>query len=235
LIQVTGHRGARDLVPENTLAGFRLARELGCDAVELDVHLTRDGRLAVIHDQTLERTTNGRGPVSDCTFEELSRLDAGRGERIPSLEQVFDLLADSGMRIQIELKGAATEEPVADFVRSRGVLDRVAFTSFFHRRVLRMRELLPEATTGILIACNPVDPAALLASARADNLHVNQTCLDSALVQDVRKAGKRIIAWGIVTEIPVIDRLIALGVDAIGSDRPDLVLERLRGKQTAGA
>jgi glycerophosphoryl diester phosphodiesterase len=234
LIQVTGHRGARDLAPENTLAGFRLAHELGCDAVELDVQLTRDGRLAVIHDETLERTTNGHGLVSDCTLEELKRLDAGSGERIPSLEEVFDLLADSGMRIQIELKGAGTEEPVAELVRGRGLLDRVAFTSFFHKRVVRMRKLLPQATTGILIACNPADAGVLLESARADNLHVNQRCLDAALVQDVRRAGKRIVAWGIVTEITVIDRLIALGVDAIGSDRPDLVLQRLRGKETAG-
>jgi glycerophosphoryl diester phosphodiesterase len=198
--------------------------------VELDVQLTRDGRLAVIHDDTLERTTNGHGPVAERTLAELKELDAGDGERIPSLEEVFDLLTDSGMRIQIELKGVGTEEPVAALVRSRGLLDRVAFTSFFHRRVVRMKEFVPEASTGIIIGCNPADAGALLASARADNLHVNFRYLDEALIQDVRAAGRRIVAWGIITEVPVIDRLIDLGPDAIGSDRPDLLLERLRAK-----
>ena len=228
MISVTGHRGARGLAPENTLAAFRLARELGCDAVELDVQLTSDGELAVIHDETLERTTNGHGRVSACTIAELKRLDAGKGERIPTVGEVLDLLGESRLVIQMELKGPGTEEAAARAVRDRRLESRVAFTSFHHRRVLKMKSLLPDVTTGILVTCSPVDPKGLLDSAGVDNLHVNEARLDRELVAAVHAAGHRIYAWGHIVEIPVIDRVIALGVDAIGSDRPDLVIEQLR-------
>ena len=88
MFEVTGHRGARALSPENTLAGFLLAADLGCDNVELDVHLTKDGDLAVIHDETIDRATNGSGPVSSYTMAELKQFHAGEGERIPSLREV---------------------------------------------------------------------------------------------------------------------------------------------------
>ena len=230
LIQVTGHRGARDLAPENTLAAFGLARDLGCEAVELDVQLTRDGELAVIHDDRVDRTTDGTGLVMDHTMGELKRLDAGQGETIPTLGEVFDLLLDTPMRIQIELKGVGTEEPAAAFVKTRELASRVVFTSFHHRRVLRAKELLPEVSTGILITCSPADPKLFLESARADRLHVNYVRIDELLVEQVKALGKQIIAWGRIVETADIDRLIELGVDAIGSDRPDLVIERLRIK-----
>ena len=92
IAKIMGHRGAPADEPENTLRSFRRALAVGVAAVELDVQLTKDGRLAVIHDETLDRTTNGRGPVQDFTLAELKRLDAGRGEPVPSLEEVFDLV-----------------------------------------------------------------------------------------------------------------------------------------------
>ena len=91
MVNIVGHRGAPMEEPENTLRSFRRALELGVAAVELDVQLTRDGRLAVIHDETLDRTTNGHGPVQDFTLAELQKLDAGQGEPIPALEEVLEL------------------------------------------------------------------------------------------------------------------------------------------------
>ncbi|MBA7694245.1 Glycerophosphodiester phosphodiesterase, cytoplasmic [subsurface metagenome] len=232
MIEVTGHRGARALFPENTLTGFRRALELGCHAVELDVQLTRDGKLAVIHDKLIDRTTNGTGPVASYTMEELKRFDAGQGESIPCLVEVIDLLKDSDIRIQIELKGERTEEAAPDLVKKMGMEQRVAFASFFHQRVQTAKKKLPGATTGLLITCNPINPLGLLESAGADNLHANQERIDDRLVKAVHEAGRKIIAWGKIVDIPVIDRLIDLGVDVIGSDRPDLVFERLRAKES---
>lgn len=226
-IKVTGHRGAAGLAPENTLAGFQLARDLGCHAVELDVHLTRDGRLAVIHDAGLERTTDGAGMVASYTLEELKALDAGNGERIPSLEEVIGLLLDSSIRIQIELKGPGSEEVAPKVVGDAGIAERITFTSFHHLRVLKAKEGLPEVTTGILISSNPVDPWKLLEASGCDNLHVNQTRIDKRIVDAIHERGRKLIAWGRIVEIPVIDRLADLGVYIIGSDRPDLVIDRL--------
>lgn len=227
MIQVTGHRGAAGLAPENTLRAFRLARELGCDAVELDVQLTRDGELAVIHDALVDRTTDGSGPVAGFTMAELKRLDAGEGERIPTFAEVIALLADSPVHIQIELKGPDTARPTAELIEKGGLVHRVTLTSFFHRRVVRAKEILPEARTGILISCSPYDPCALLETSRADNLHVAHPRLDSELVRLVHECGKKIFAWGDITRPEVVDRCVSLGVDAIGSDLPDMVLSKL--------
>ena len=227
-IAVIGHRGARGLCPENTRAGFLRAVELGCDAVELDVHLTADRVLAVIHDATLDRTTNGKGPVAARTMAELRRLDAGEGEKVPSLDELLDLLAPTGIRIQIELKGPGTEEAAPLLVRKRGIAERVTFTSFHHRRVLVAGRLCPEALRGILVSCNPVDPIALLEPAGARNLHVRHDLIDQQLVRLLRQGGKCIVAWGDIVSEQTVDRLVELGVDGMGSDRPDIVLERLR-------
>jgi len=226
-IMAIGHRGAKGICPENTRAAFLKAVELGCDAVELDVQLTADGGLVVIHDATLDRTTDGRGPVAARTLEDLRRLDAGGGERIPTLDEVLELLSGGPVRIQIELKGPDTQTAAARIVRERGMGGRVTFTSFHHRRVLEAGRLCPGATRGLLVTCSPIDPVALLATADADNLHVNHERIDGDLVRLVHGGGKRIMAWGNIVAPEVMDRLVALGVDGIGSDRPDLLLERL--------
>lgn len=216
------------MAPENTLAGFRLAADLGCDNIELDVQLTKDGDLAVIHDDRIDRTTNGSGPVSSYTMAELKGFDAGEGEKIPSLREVFELLKDSRVNIQIELKGANTEGPSVELVKVFDMEFRVSFTSFFHSRVLRIKNILPRSTTGILVASNPVDPVALLAQSKADRLHVNQRVIDTRLVEAVHRGERKIAAWGIIVEDQVIYRLIGMGVDIIGSDCPDLVIGRLK-------
>jgi glycerophosphoryl diester phosphodiesterase len=228
MIEVTGHRGVSGLKPENTISGFKYAVKLGCHTVELDVRLTHDHKLAVIHDKFLERTTNGEGPVESYTMKELKQFDAGAGERIPELCDVLDVLTETDLKIQIELKGEGTEDLAPEYVRMRGLWKRVIFTSFFHKRVLKVHQKLPAVTTGILIICNPVDPIGLLNSSNADNLHVSYERINLRLVNEVHAGGKKIVAFGRIEEIEVIDRLIDLGVDVIGSDRPDIVLDRLR-------
>src|SRR5437660_7666970 len=103
-----GHRGAAALEPENTIRSFRRAIELGCDFAECDVHLTRDGQLAVMHDAAVDRTTNGSGPISDFTMAELKQLDAGQGERVPTLDEVLETVRGR-IKLLIELKGPGTE------------------------------------------------------------------------------------------------------------------------------
>ena len=194
------------------------------------MRLTRDGQLAVIHDETVDRTTNGSGAVASYTMKELKRLDAGKGEKIPCLREVFELLKDTGTNIQIELKGPDTEDPCVRLVRESGMEQRVSFTSFFHCRVLRIKNILPDLTTGILVASNPVDPIALLAQAGADRLHVNYKVIDPRLVRAVHEGGRKIVAWGAIVEPQIVDRLVAVEVDVIGSDFPDMVIERLRSR-----
>ncbi|MYJ75784.1 MAG: glycerophosphodiester phosphodiesterase, partial [Gammaproteobacteria bacterium] len=133
---IIGHRGAAGLAPENTLAGFARAVELGVDGVELDVHLAGP-EVVVIHDERVDRTTNGVGLVRDLTFAELRRLDAGDGQRVPTLKEVLDLVPEH-MLVNIELKGVGTAEPVAAIVgdlalgAKRGRLPALLVSSFDH-------------------------------------------------------------------------------------------------------
>jgi glycerophosphoryl diester phosphodiesterase len=140
--QIIGHRGASGIEPENTLRSFARALAIGVDAIELDVYCV-EGKLIVIHDDTLERTTSGRGKVMATSFAALRKLDAGQGERIPTLEEVLALVADRVM-VNIELKGGGTAEPVAACIAAHAGTD-VLVSSFDHSEVTRFRAVAPLA------------------------------------------------------------------------------------------
>ena len=150
--KVWGHRGASGVAPENTLPAFDLARRMGADGVELDVQLSADGRLVVIHDETLDRTTTGSGPVAARTLDELRTLDAGRGlagyagARIPTLDEVFELFAGTPVVVNVELKNSVVaypglEEKVLALVAAAGMADRVLLSTFNHLSLVRLVEL----------------------------------------------------------------------------------------------
>lgn len=145
-------RGAKRIAPENTLPAFAAALEMGVDGIELDVHLSRDGRLVVIHDETLDATTNGHGPVSALTAAELAALDAGSHfdpafapVGVPTLDEVMDLVDDRCV-VNIEVKtadplGGAAVEPLLDFLRMRQLFDQVIVSSFNPVSLIRLRSL----------------------------------------------------------------------------------------------
>lgn len=159
---IVGHRGASARAPENTMAAFRQAHADAADAIELDVLKTRDGRLLVMHDDTVDRTTNGTGLVKDLTLEEVQRLDAGSwfgkrfaGEKAPELGEVLDWAKDK-TRVVIEVKRETAAESsgqeFVDIIRQKGVSDQVTVMSFNHEFVERVEALAPELDTGILCA-----------------------------------------------------------------------------------
>ncbi|MFQ6075312.1 MAG: glycerophosphodiester phosphodiesterase [Candidatus Bathyarchaeia archaeon] len=226
MVIVTGHRGAAGLEPENTIRSFKRALELGVDQVELDVHLTKDRRLAVIHDTTVDRTTNGHGHVGDLTLEEIRKLDAGKGERVPTLQEAIDVVRGRAI-LQIELKGLGVEEAVVKTVEENRIVDEVILTSFRHYMVKRAKTLNPRLSTGVLFLCIPMDAPRLAIDAGAEGLHANVNYIDAHLVEDGHRYGLKVRAWN--TDDPEQMRwLLGLGVDAIGSDRPDILLDVVR-------
>jgi glycerophosphoryl diester phosphodiesterase len=135
-----GHRGAAALAPENTLLSIATAMEIGVNAVEIDVHLSKDKEIVVIHDATVDRTTNGTGAVSRYALNELKKLDAGKGETIPTLQEVIDFIHGK-VRLVIELKEAGTEEPVVQLIKRNGLWENVYVISFWHRLVKTVKEI----------------------------------------------------------------------------------------------
>jgi glycerophosphoryl diester phosphodiesterase len=196
---VGGHRGNPAEQPENTLASFRSAIELGVDMIECDVHLSGDGELVVIHDHTLERTTNGQGMVFQHTLAELRELDAGRGERVPVLAEVCEL-ARGRVGICIEVKQIpipypGLEEKLVAQLRELDVVDQVAVISFQHAAVRHLKELLPALVVGVLEGARPIEPVALLRSAGADIYAPHYGAMDPELVEEIHEAGGAVGVW----------------------------------------
>jgi len=230
LVTVVGHRGAAGLEPENTILSFKRALELGVDNVELDVHLTKDKELVVIHDSTVNRTTNGQGYVGNITLEAIKMFDAGKGEQVPTLQEIIDVVKGKAV-LQIELKGLGVEESVVKTVEENKIIDDVILTSFRHYMVKRAKSLNQKMKTGVIFLCLPLDAPRMAIDAGANQLNANLNYIDEHLVEDAHRHGLKISAWT-ANEPEQMRRLLVLGVDAIVSDRPDILMEIVK-KSTA--
>jgi glycerophosphoryl diester phosphodiesterase len=243
---VIAHRGASRRAPENTLEAFRLAFQMGADAIELDVRLSRDGVPVVIHDAQVERTTDGTGKVQDLTWPELRELDAGAwfaaafcGARIPELAAVLEDSARSGW-INIELKNYATrgddlEKAVVDLVRRTGLGRRVLLSSFNPLSLRAVARLAPDVPRALLTTESlPIYLRrgwfAFLARPDAYNLHGGQANMQS--VSRIRSRGSRVCVWT-VNDPAEAHRLHEAGVDGIITDEPDTILAAVGRKGRA--
>ncbi len=213
-----GHRGAAGLEPENTLRAFGRATVEGADAVELDLRLTRDEHLVVLHDATVDRTTDGSGPAAGMTLEELKRLDAGLGERVPTFEEVLEV---TDLPIYAELKEVEAAGALAICIRERGLAGRVTPISFQPEALRRIKRSLPQLAVGLVISGTLSDPTSALRVGAA-LVSPEAAYLNAALVESCRQAGLRVTAWT-VNEPEEMQRMIGMEVDGIVTDRPDLL------------
>jgi glycerophosphoryl diester phosphodiesterase len=234
--RIIAHRGWSARYPENTLAAINAALELGVEMVEIDVTVTADRQVVVIHDQTLERTTNGRGPVSEATFEQLRALDAGSwfgsvfvGERIPSLAEVLELCRGRTLlNVEIKPEAVSLDAPalVADLVTAAGMVDRIVISSFNPEGLEQLLATRPELATASLF--NPEfhhgqDPADVVGQVSSRALHLGDSELSPEIIESCR--GHRIpIAVYTINSVRRL-REIRSDVAAIFTDHPDRMLE----------
>jgi glycerophosphoryl diester phosphodiesterase len=227
-----GHRGAPAYEPENTLRSLRRALAMGVDAVEIDVHLSKDGYIMVIHDDTVDRTTNGAGRVRDLTFSQLRELDAGKGEPIPSLEEVVDVVAGKA-HLVIEVKDPAAAEPLVAFFQERRIFTDAHVISFWHPLMKGMKEREPRLRTGVLLVGCPADPVGLARAALAEALVLHYAYVTPDLVAAAHAHGLLVYVWNI-DDIETLKPYLAMNLDGIGSNRPDVVVEYVRKMQGEG-
>lgn len=233
-MEITAHRGASALYPENTMAAFRGAWALGADWVELDVQQTRDGQIVVLHDPDTRRTTGVRGNIWNMTYEQVSRLDAGStfspafaGEPIPLLSEVVEYARDTGLRLNIELKptGRETdfEKNVIDIVREYGMEDRCVITSQVYSVLVRAKACDENITTVYVtsLAYGSIDRLSA-----ADHFSVQSTSVTRRLVSRVHNHGSQVYAWTVNTK-GAIDRMIKRNVDNIITDDVELARQRV--------
>jgi len=236
-LSLQAHRGAAGLAPENTLAAFRIAIELDADATELDLQATKDGVVVVIHDDTVDRTTDGRGRIGDLTLAEIKRLDAGaklspafRGERVPTLLQLIDLVKTSGnnsFRLNLEMKFAEgregqpadLEERVLAVLCETGFVNRVIVQSFHHPSAAKMKTLAPDIPCGLLVGQwrQPADPLAAVRQHRVDYYAPHYSLVTPEMLSTLHRAGISVVAWT-VNDPADMRRLIAMGLGALPGD-----------------
>jgi glycerophosphoryl diester phosphodiesterase len=233
---VIGHRGAAARAPENTLAGFREARRLGCSWVEFDVRLTADGVPVVCHDSRLRRTTDGHGLISRLPLAMVQAYDAGRhfalrfaDERVPTLDEVLTLAEELELGVNVEIKAdrglaAATAEAVAECLkRFAGRLHGVLVSSFIVEALEAFRPLMPETATGLLLGRLPATWEALAERLGCTTVNVAQHRLTAARVARLSAAGYPVLAYT-VNDPSRARILYDWGVTSVFSDKPDIIL-----------
>lgn len=227
------HRGASAECPENTLLSFQRALEIGVDALELDVHLTRDGTLIVMHDPTLDRTTNGTGSIATTDLADIRQLDAGQGQKVPLLTEIFDLVRDRSTHLCIEVKGETEAaglviaEAIVHAVEDADFLGRVIVTSFSSAALRRVRALQPALAT--MLDPSPQDGTLSPRQICAQALRAGANCLSfdwqfvtPAVAAEARLAGLALWPWA-PNEPNEILTMLRLGVPGLMVDRPDIL------------
>jgi len=226
-MKIIGHRGACGYAPENTLSSFQLALDMSVDMVELDVFVCATGELVVIHDDTVDRTTNGHGNVEDMTFTQLRSLIVEGKEQIPTLQEVIELV-NRRVPINIELKGADTAQPVAQLLKkylAQGwAMQDFIISSFDYKQVREFKKLCPTIKIGILLPWQnmPIDLVTIAQRYQADFIGIDVKVITKKMVSRAHQAGFLIFVWT-VNDKKTADKLRSLNVDGIFSEYPDQV------------
>jgi glycerophosphoryl diester phosphodiesterase len=214
-----GHRGACGHAPENTLASIEKAISFACDLTEVDVRRTADGTLVLLHDERVDRTTNGQGPVAEMTLEDIRKLDAGSGQTIPTLEEAL-AAANGRIGLILELKAEGLAYDACAIVRASGFAGPVLYASFLHEELQHVRRADPDAKTLVLFKPLPKDPAAEASRLQATHVGLRVDMATLPLVKAFRKARLPVFVYT-VNKAADIRKMRDLGVDGLISNYPD--------------
>ncbi len=228
--RIIAHRGASGHAPENTLAAFQKGIDLGANMLELDIHMSKDGELVVMHDPTLERTTNGTGYIKNYTVRELKQFDASKrfenyqGERIPILQEVFDL-AQKRATFAIEIKNCPIlypdiEKKLVRLIERNDLVDNALVIAFYHPSLKEIKRLNPDIKTGVLYSGGLLEPWAVAETVGASALHPKYEYIVADMVAEAQKREYLVHPWTI-NSAPELERWVQYGVDGIASDFPD--------------
>jgi glycerophosphoryl diester phosphodiesterase len=222
---IIAHRGASAYEPENTLRAVRRALELNAKMIEIDVRSSKDEHIVVIHDESVDRTTNGKGYVKDLMLEELKKLDAGRGERILTLQEVINAVKKRAILI-IEIKVLDIEDSVVRIIEKEEVEKEVIITSFFHPILRRIKEINSKIKTGVIFKCHPIKPADLALNAHANSLFPEHRYTSKEMMEEVHNYDLEIYPWTI-DDLDKANQLIEMGVDGIVTNKPDILKTKI--------
>ncbi|TDT60955.1 glycerophosphodiester phosphodiesterase [Fonticella tunisiensis] len=234
------HRGASGYYPENTMMAFEKAVEMGCTGIETDVHMTRDGVLVLIHDEMVNRTTNGIGFVKDYNYIDLSKLDAGswfsgefKGAKIPTVEELLLFAKDKDIIINFEIKSGVIqyeniEQKLIETIYEHNMENRVILSSFNHYSLVKCKKISGEIKTGILYSEGLYKPEQYAKMVGADALHPHFYTLNRDIVKRIKKEGILINTYT-VNDVSYMRYFIELGIDGIITNYPDKLNKIISG------
>ncbi|NLT65304.1 MAG: hypothetical protein GXX84_01720 [Acidobacteria bacterium] len=251
-IQIIAHRGASGDAPESTLEAYRLALALQADFIEMDAHRLKDGTIVIIHDSDVARTTDRRGKLSRFTLSELKTLDAGswfnksfpekarpeyEGLRIPTLDEVIDIVAGSDTGFYIEIKEPEHYPPdfeslLLSIIHNRRIRERTTVFSFSARSIMKIKALDPGMRTALLVSGRRIDPIASAIRVNAEELSLRHDLVTRALVSAARENELAISAWT-VDKKPDMQQIIQLGVDRVVTNYPGRLRQLLNSRVSA--
>ncbi|BFH73744.1 glycerophosphodiester phosphodiesterase family protein [Sulfurisphaera javensis] len=212
-----GHRGASAYEPENTIKAFKKAIEMGCEGVEMDLRRSKDGKIVVIHDETVDRTTNGKGKVSEMTLEELKKLDS-QGEKIPLLSEVLSEI--KAKLFLLEIKEAGYEDQIVNEVKSFNLLDSVIFISFNYDSLKKVLEYGGKKI-GLIYSSSPY-PIQLAKSLKAYAMLPRYNLLNRVHANELKRNKFFVIPW-VVNDVSILEKMVYYNVDAVATDKPDIM------------
>lgn len=213
-----GHRGMMGVEPENTLRSFVRAEHEGVDVIELDLHLSKDGELVVMHDADVSRTTDGSGPIGDFTLEELRRLDAGQGERIPVFREVVEAVSSP---LQAEIKDRAAARVLSGAIEELDLHDRVTVISFHDEALRETREHLPGMPLVLVTGRSTPTAPERAQEVGAFMVSCDLRHLEAETVKRCHDNGIKVISWTVNTAEDLA-RVRELGLDGVVTDMPDI-------------
>jgi glycerophosphoryl diester phosphodiesterase len=225
---IVGHRGALGLAPENTLKAFHTGCHCGADVIECDIHVSKDKRLVVIHDNTLDRTTNGTGWVHDWSYIELQKFDAGDGEKIPLLEEVVDVAKEYNKKLIIEIKGECyplVEETTATLTEclsnSKSIHEQIILHSFWHDAIRVMKQHYPHIPAAIVMMAGlqPLKVLQLIREAHANGASIAYDYISEELVSLASMESLFLDAW-VLNDLATFNSLKQLGVNGLITNYP---------------
>lgn len=240
-MEIFAHRGYSAKYPENTMAAFKAALQHPVDGIEFDVHMTKDGHVVVMHDEKVDRTTNGKGYIKDMTLEQLKKLDAGsyfhplfKGEKVPTLEEVLELFELSNVQINIELKTDVfpyygMEMKVVQLIEKFGLTERVIISSFDHEVLTRVKQVAPNIKLAALFTDIIINPWQYTKSIGADAMHVSGYIMLRPSAMNALKEGASIRVYTI-NEIEHMEMLAKANVQGFFTDEVEKAMEWKKAK-----
>lgn len=215
-MQIIAHRGASFFEPENTLRAIKRAIEMNADFVEIDVRMSKDKELVVMHDADINRTTNGSGLVKDLKLSELKTLDAGLGDVIPTLDEVITCVKNK-IGLVIEIKEPGTEIKVLEKI-AENKLENTILTSFYHKSIKNAKELNPSINAGIIFACQPVNVNQMAFNANANIIFPSYRYMNIEMVKKAKEHGILVYPWTIDDPL-IFEKFAKMGVDGIVTNK----------------